>query len=63
MSIVPKSAEDKIYNSLKQPTELAPLQDKLKLPRSEFTKAINSLVKEIKIERSVESKKKWVQVR
>ena len=63
VSIVPKSAEDKIYNSLKQPTELAPLQDKLKLPKSEFTKAINSLVKEIKIERSVESKKKWVQVR
>lgn len=63
VSIAPKSAENKIYNLLKVPTELAPLQEKLKLSRADFTKVINCLVKESKIKRSVESKKKWVQVR
>ena len=63
---VPKAvqtAEQKIYNSLKKPTELGPLQGKLGLSKQTFTKAVNSLVKEDKIERSTESKKKWVQSR
>ena len=63
---VPKAvqtAEHKIYNSLKKPTELGPLQGKLGLSKQTFTKAVNSLVKEDKIERSTESKKKWVQSR
>ena len=63
---VPKAvqtAEHKIYNSLKKPTELGPLQGKLGLSKQTFTKAVNSLVKEDKIERSTASKKKWVQSR
>lgn len=57
-----KTPEDKVYSALKSPRPLDPdLQKQLGLSKSDFSKAINGLSKANKIQRSKESKRKWIQ--
>ena len=54
-------AEEKIYKLLRSPLAFGPdFQSKVGLSKAEFTKAVNSLRNLNLIERSSESKKKWV---
>ncbi|MGS0675729.1 hypothetical protein [Shewanella sp. 125m-1] len=56
-----KSPQDKVFSALKSPRALDPsLQKQLGLSKSAFTKAINELSNSNKIQRSQQSKKKWV---
>ncbi len=51
---------DKLYAALQQPQRFNPeLQQRLKLSKSDFTKAVNELIKSGKIKRS-STKKTWV---
>jgi hypothetical protein len=55
------SPQDKIFSALKSPRPLDPsLQNQLGLSKSDFSKAIHELTKSKKIQRSAESKRKWV---
>ncbi len=57
-----KSPVDKVLAALKSPKTLGPeLQNQLGLSKSDFTRAINELTKSNQIQRSPESKRKWIQ--
>ncbi len=56
-----KTPEDKVFSALKSPRPLDPdLQKKLGLSKADFSRAINDLTKAKRIQRSTESKRKWV---
>ncbi|MCE9679241.1 hypothetical protein LZP69_08645 [Shewanella sp. AS1] len=53
--------QDKVFSALSSPKALDPnLQKQLGLSKADFSKAINALTKSKKIQRSAESKRKWV---
>ena len=60
---LPQTPKDRIYNALQVPKTLDPnFQKQLGISKSDFTRAINELAKTNKIQRTKESKKKWVSV-
>ncbi len=61
----PKSETIKkqVFNMLNQPIGLYKIQTSLKLSKSVFSKAVNELVKDKKIQRVSKSGKNWVQIK
>ncbi len=58
-----KTLDQKILNLLKKPTASETVRKQLKVPKSDFTRAMNTLIKDKQIQRSPNSKKNWIQTK
>lgn len=56
-----KTLDQKILQLLKNPTASETVRKELKIPKPDFTRAMNTLIKDKKIQRSPNSKKNWIQ--
>lgn len=54
------SLEQKILKLMLKPITVVEIEEKLKVPKSEFTRSFNLLIKSEKIKRQEKSKKNWV---
>ncbi len=56
------SIHQRILQQLQHPKSTEDVRKKLSIPKSDFTRALNELIKDKKIKRVPESQKKWVKV-
>ena len=59
-STTPKILEQRVYECFKTEQTTESVRKKLKQPKPDFTRALNSLIKANKIQRGSKSKKTWV---